>query len=97
MSLSTLKKHSTSSVVEDRGCSGGMLLSTLNCRLHSLLSMSTIKADRVSRVKPLTLLTPLQLILSFNFNKTLKCHFLINFKQAKIPQIVFGVPWHEVI
>ena len=71
MSLSTLKKHSTSSVVEDRGCSGGMLLSMLNCRLHSLLSMSTIKADRVSRVKPLTLLTSLQLILSFNFNMPL--------------------------
>ena len=87
MSLSTLKKDST--VVEGRGCSGGMLLSMLNCRLHSLFS---IKADRVSRV-----LTSLQLIISFNFNNTLKCHLLINFKQAKIPQIVFGVPGHEVI
>ena len=40
ISLSTVKKHSTSSVVDALGCSGGMLLFLLKFRRHSRLSIS---------------------------------------------------------
>jgi hypothetical protein len=50
MSLITLKKHSTSSLVLDRGCSGPR--ESLKQRLHSLVSISAARADNTSLVNP---------------------------------------------
>ena len=62
MSRNTLKKHSASSVVEARGCSGGILLRLLNLRLHSRLSRLTTRADSVSLVNPHMLVISLQFL-----------------------------------
>ena len=56
----TEKKHSTSSVVADRGCSEGRFSDAHILRLNSLLSMSVVTAINDSLVKPQTLVTSLQ-------------------------------------
>ena len=50
--VSTLKKHSTSSVVLALGCSGGKFASWLEHRFHSRLSISVVTAIKDSRVRP---------------------------------------------
>lgn len=52
MSRRMLKKHSTSSEVNDRGCSGGMPCCALKVSLQFLDSTSAIKATNTSLVKP---------------------------------------------
>ena len=53
-SLTTLKKHSTSSVLLVRGCSIGRLALKLSRLCHSLPSILVINADKVSFENPST-------------------------------------------
>ena len=62
VSRTTLKKHSTSSVVLERGCSTGIPFLRLNPLRHCLVSMSAAKAISVSLVNPLTSLSGLKII-----------------------------------
>ena len=55
----TLKRHSTSSVVDAHGCSGGILILALSLLSHSMLSILVSRAMVVSRINPCTLLTGL--------------------------------------
>ena len=56
MLLSTLKKHSTSSVELARGCSRGMFSEMHRRLIHSLLSIVVVRAMSVSLDSPLRLL-----------------------------------------
>ena len=59
VSRSTLKKHSTSSVVLERGCSAGSPCSRRNSLRLTLVSISAARAISVSLVNPQTLLSSL--------------------------------------
>ena len=94
VSRSTLKKHSTSSVVLERGCSAGSPCSRRNSLRLTLVSISAARAISVSLVNPRTLLSGLtkqnkKVITTSYYSITMRGHPMkaslpINFQQAII-------------
>ena len=68
-----LKKHLTSSVVLERGCSTGIPFTRLNPLRHCLVSISAAKAMSVSLVNPLTSLSGLKIIFKCQVSLSMLC------------------------
>ena len=75
--LSTLKNNSTSSVVEERGCSGAIPLLTLNICRQFRDSVSATRGTKHSHVSPLTL--DMSLVRRINMVTTKLQSFLIDY------------------